>query len=213
MAHVIRRLEEAYEAGDAPVVTFIAETTREPYRVLTSCILSLRTQDQTTVHAAKRLFEIAPDAASLARADVDEIEKAIYPVGFYKTKASQLVAIGKRLVEEFGGRVPDDIDTLLTFKGVGRKTANLVLTAGYGKLAMCVDTHVHRISNRWGYLDTKTPEQTEAVLRAKLPRRYWMRYNEVLVSYGQTVCKPISPKCSECAIEKWCPRIGVERSR
>jgi len=209
----MRRLREEYEKGAAPVVTLIAVGTGDPFQVLTSCILSLRTLDGTTAQAAKRLFAFAGDAHSLARASVKKVERAIYPVGFYRTKAPQLVEIAKRIVTEFDGRVPDDIDTLLQFKGVGRKTANLVVTAGYGKPGICVDTHVHRISNRWRYVQTPTPDKTEMALRAKLPKRYWIRYNDLLVSFGQTICHPQSPKCSRCVIEKWCPKLGVERSR
>jgi endonuclease-3 len=213
MPHVIRRLTAEYEKGEAPVVTLIAVSTGDPFQVLTSCILSLRTQDGTTAKAAGRLFAFAPDAPSLARASVKKVEKAIYPVGFYRTKAPQLVTIAKRIVDEFDGRVPDEIDTLLQFKGVGRKTANLVVTAGYGKPGICVDTHVHRISNRWGYVDTPLPDKTEIALREKLPKRYWLRYNDLLVSFGQTVCNPVSPKCSSCTLADWCPRVGVEKSR
>jgi endonuclease-3 len=213
MAHVLRRLRAEYERAQAPVVAFISVATEDPYRVLAGCILSVRTQDATTAAACGRLFTIAPDVHALATAEVSEVRDAIYPVGFYKTKAPRLVAMAKRIVEEFDGRVPDDIDTLLTFGGVGRKTANLVVTAGYGKPGICVDTHVHRISNRWGYVATKTPEQTERALREKLPRRHWLRYNDLLVSFGQTVCKPISPLCSRCPIEAWCPRVGVGVSR
>jgi endonuclease-3 len=205
MPHVVRRLTEEYEKGHAPIVTFIAASTHDAYHVLAGCILSLRTQDATTAAAAKRLFAFAPDVHALARARVARVRRAIYPVGFYRTKARQLIAMAKRIVREFGGRVPDDIDTLLTFKGVGRKTANLVVTAGYGKPGICVDTHVHRISNRWGYVDTRTPEQTEMELRGKLPRRFWLRYNDLLVAFGQTVCRPIGPRCAECPIEGWCP--------
>ncbi|HYB98290.1 MAG TPA: endonuclease III [Candidatus Limnocylindrales bacterium] len=213
LPQVVRRLRAAYRVSQAPIVTLIAETTREPYRVLASCILSLRTQDATTAKAAERLFAIAPDVGALAAADPDVIAKAIYPVGFYRTKAPRLVEMARRIVEEFGGRVPDDIDTLLTFKGVGRKTANLVVGAGYEKPAICVDTHVHRISNRLGYVKTKTPDKTEMALREKLPPRYWLQYNDLLVSFGQTVCKPTSPLCSTCTLREWCPRIGVTQSR
>lgn len=213
MPLVLRRLRVAYKSSKAPVVTLIAETTHDPYRVLASCILSLRTQDGTTTEASKRLFGLAPGVEELARADVGAVREAIYPVGFYNTKAPQLVAMAKSIVRDFDGRVPDDIDTLLTFKGVGRKTANLVVTAGYGKPGICVDTHVHRISNRWGYVLTKSPEDTEKALRAILPRRYWLEYNDLLVSYGQTLCKPTSPFCSQCTIEGLCPRRGVIRSR
>jgi endonuclease-3 len=213
IAHVVRRLKHAYKQQQAPVVTLIAVATRQPYRVLASCILSLRTQDATTAEASKRLFEIAPDVHALAGAAVKDIERAIYPVGFYRTKAPQLVEMAKRIVSEHGGRVPDDIDTLLEFKGVGRKTANLVVTAGYGKPGICVDTHVHRICNRWAYVATKTPEETERALRAKLPEKYWLEINDLLVSYGQTLCKPTSPMCSRCEISRWCARVGVHRSR
>lgn len=213
MPHVVRRLKTAYEKSEAPVVTLIAIATGDPFQILTSCILSLRTQDATTAKASRRLFAFAGDAPSLARADVKTVERTIYPVGFYRTKAPQLVTMAKQIVEEFDGRVPDDIDTLLRFKGVGRKTANLVVTAGYGKPGICVDTHVHRISNRWGYVETTTPEKTEMALRDKLPGRYWLRFNDLLVSFGQTICNPVSPKCSDCVLAQWCPRIGVERSR
>lgn len=213
MPAVLRHLRAHYAECDAPVVTFIAVTTREPYHVLASCILSLRTQDGTTVKAAERLFAMAPTVQALAEADPAEVEKAIYPVGFYRTKAPQLVAIARRIVDEFGGRVPDDIDTLLTFKGVGRKTANLVVTAGYRKPGICVDTHVHRISNRWGYVATETPEKTEMALRQRLPRRYWLEYNDLLVAFGQTLCRPTSPLCSKCPVGRWCARVGVGRSR
>ncbi len=210
---VLRRLRAAYREARAPVVTLIALTSRDPYRVLASCVLSLRTQDGTTAAAAQRLFRIAPTVDALAKARVADVRKAIYPVGFYNTKAQQLVAMARRIVEEFGGKVPDDIDTLLTFKGIGRKTANLVVTAGYGKPGICVDTHVHRISNRWGYVRTKTPAETEKALRAKLPQRYWIEYNDLLVAFGQTRCKPLSPICSDCPVARWCPRVGVTRSR
>ena len=213
LPHVVKRLREEYGKKDAPIVTLISVTTREPYKVLTSCILSLRTQDQVTAEASKRLFALAPDVRALAACDVKRLEKAIYPVGFYKTKAPQLIEMSRRIVEDHDGRVPDDIDTLLTFKGVGRKTANLVVTMGYGKPGICVDTHVHRITNLWGYVKTTTPEKTETALREKLPRKYWLEINDLLVSYGQTHCRPTSPICSTCTIAKWCARIGVTRSR
>ncbi len=213
MAKVLTRLRAARKTSNAPVTAFVAQMEGDPYRVLASCILSLRTKDETTVPASLRLFEIAPDIHALARASVKKVEKAIYPVGFYRTKAPRLVAMARRIVEEFNGRVPDDIDTLLTIDGVGRKTANLVVTCAYGKPGICVDIHVHRISNRWGYVETKTPEKTEEALRARLPRRYWIEYNDLLVSWGQTVCQPVSPYCSSFDIARWCPRIGVGRSR
>ena len=141
------------------------------------------------------------------------IERAIYPVGFYRTKARVLRDVSRDLVARYGGSVPDDIDALLTLKGVGRKTANLVVTQGFNKPGICVDVHVHRISNRWGYVRTKTPEETEMALRRRLPRRYWIGYNDLLVSFGQNICLPVSPHCSRCPIRAGCPRTGVARSR
>jgi endonuclease-3 len=198
---------------DVPVVTLIAQEKREPYRVLMSTLLSLRTQDQTTAAAAQRLFALADTPQAMVTLDRQTIEQAIYPVGFYRTKAVQILDISQRLLTEFGGRVPDDIDVLTTFHGVGRKTANLVLAEGYGIPAICVDTHVHRISNRWGYVKTKDPLATEMALRQKLPREYWIEYNPMLVALGQYCCKPTSPICSACSLAQFCKRVGVQRSR
>jgi endonuclease-3 len=198
---------------DVPVVTLMAQEKRQPYRVLMSTLLSLRTQDQTTAQAAQRLFALADTPGDMVRLDRQTIERAIYPVGFYRTKAGQILEISRRLIEEFAGRVPDDLDTLTTFHGVGRKTANLVLAEGYGIPAICVDTHVHRISNRWGYIKTKDPLATEMALRKKLPREYWIAYNPMLVALGQHVCKPTSPICSACPVAQYCKRIGVQRQR
>jgi endonuclease-3 len=198
---------------DVPVVTLMAQEKRDPYRVLMSTLLSLRTQDQTTAQAAQRLFALADTPRDMVRLDRQTIERAIYPVGFYRTKAGQILDISLRLIEEFDGRVPDDLDTLTTFHGVGRKTANLVLAEGYGIPAICVDTHVHRISNRWGYIKTKDPLATEMALRQKLPRKYWIAYNPMLVALGQHVCKPTSPICSACPVAQFCKRIGVQRQR
>jgi endonuclease III len=198
---------------DVPVVTLIAQEKRQPYRVLISTLLSLRTQDQTTAKASQRLFALADTPQAMLTLDRQTIERAIYPVGFYRNKAAQILEISQRLLDEFGGRVPDDIDTLTTFHGVGRKTANLVLAEGYGILAICVDTHVHRISNRWGYVKTKDPLATEMALRKKLPREYWIEYNPTLVALGQHLCKPTSPICSTCSVVQWCKRVGVQRSR
>ena len=142
-----------------------------------------------------------------------QIERLIYPVGFYRTKARVILGICRDLLDRLGGRVPDEIDDLLTLKGVGRKTANLVVTMGYGKPGICVDTHVHRISNRLGYVRTRTPEETEMALRAKLPKRYWIGYNDLLVTFGQNVCTPISPRCSTCPVRALCRRVGVRSSR
>jgi endonuclease-3 len=198
---------------DVPVITLNAQDDHDPYRVLISTILSLRTQDQTTAKASKRLFDLADTPQAMVQLDRQTIEQAIYPVGFYRTKALQIVDISQRLLDEFDGMVPDDIETLITFHGVGRKTANLVLSEGYGLPAICVDTHVHRISNRWGYVKTKDPLATEMALRKKLPKDYWIEYNPTLVALGQQVCKPTSPICSACPVAAFCKRIDVKRSR
>jgi endonuclease-3 len=198
---------------DVPVVSLNVQDDHDPYRVLISTILSLRTQDQTTVKAAERLFKLADTPQAMLQQDVQAIEQAIYPVGFYRTKAPQILEISRRILEEFDGRVPDDMETLLTLHGVGRKTANLVLSEGHGIPAICVDTHVHRISNRWGYVKTKDPYETEVALRKKLPKAYWIEYNPSLVALGQYVCRPTSPICSRCPVSAFCKRVGVQRSR
>ncbi len=210
---VMTALREAAPGWSAPVVTQMAALSRDPYHVLIACLLSLRTKDETTGPAARRLFALAETPQTMLTLTKPQIEKAIYPVGFYKTKAQTLLDISRTLVEQYEGRVPDEIDELVKFKGVGRKTANLVVTQGFQKPGICVDTHVHRISNRWGYVETTTPEETEMALRAKLPRPYWIEINELLVAMGQTICHPTSPKCSLCPIEKHCTKIGVVRSR
>lgn len=199
--------------SDLPSVSTIARKKRDPFKILISTVLSLRTKDEVTMDASKRLFAVAATPESLSQTPVRAIEKAIYPVGFYKTKARSIKNIAKRLLKEFEGTVPDTIDELLTFKGVGRKTANLVITLGYGKKGICVDTHVHRVSNRLGLIETSTPEQTEYALMEVLPDKYWIGYNELLVSFGQKVCTPISPHCSSCPLERSCPQIGVEKHR
>jgi endonuclease III len=191
----------------------VAERTHDPFRVLIACILSLRTQDATTGPAADRLFALADTPAAMLRLTAPTIARAIYPVGFYRTKARVIRGICRDLLGRFGGRVPEDIDALLTLDGVGRKTANLVVTMGYGKPGICVDTHVHRISNRLGYVRTRTPGETEMALRARLPRRYWIGYNDLLVSFGQNVCTPLSPRCSICPARALCRRVGVTTSR
>jgi endonuclease-3 len=181
--------------------------------VLIACILSLRTQDTTTGPAAARLFAVASTPAAMLKLPASRIARLIYPVGFYRTKARVILGICRDLLERFQGRVPDTIDELLTLNGVGRKTANLVVTIGFGKPGICVDTHVHRISNRLGYVRTRTPAETEMALRARLPRRFWIGYNDLLVAFGQNVCTPISPKCSSCPVRPLCRRIGVTSHR
>ncbi len=191
----------------------MAERRRNPFHVLIACLLSLRTKDETTGPAAARLFALADTPETMRRLTPRRIESAIFPVGFYRTKARVVLGVCRDLLERFAGTVPHTIDELLTLKGVGRKTANLVVTQAYNKPGICVDIHVHRISNRWGYVRTKTPEKTEMALRARLPRRYWIGYNDLLVSFGQNICLPVSPKCSLCPVADLCPRIGVTRSR
>jgi endonuclease-3 len=181
--------------------------------VLVACLLSLRTQDTTTAPAAARLFALADTPAAMRRLTTRQIERAIYPVGFYRTKARVILDLCGDLLERFDGRVPADLDALLTLKGVGRKTANLVVTLGFNAPGICVDTHVHRISNRLGYVRTRTPDETEMALRAKLPRRYWIGYNDLLVTFGQNVCAPVSPKCSACPVRALCRRVGVTTAR
>ena len=210
---VMAILADAVKKWQSPAVTLVSQREGDPFKVLISCILSLRTQDRTTAAASERLFALAADPASLALLPVESIEKAIYPVGFYRVKAVQIRDICRTLLEKHAGRVPDDLDELLTFKGVGRKTANLVITLGYGKAGICVDTHVHRICNRWGYVRTRTPEQTEFALRGKLPHRYWLVINDLLVTFGQNLCMPISPFCSTCPLAGFCERNGVGKHR
>jgi len=210
---VIRILRREKPRWQTPIVTLMAETYENPFRVLISCILSLRTQDSTTAKASHRLFAEADTPESMLKVPAKKIEKLIYPVGFYKTKAKNILDICRVLIDQYRGQVPDEIDELLKLNGVGRKTANLVVTLGYHKPGICVDTHVHRISNRWGYVTTATPEKTELALRAKLPRQYWIEYNDLLVSFGQQLCRPISPLCSRCPVKKYCRQIGVTARR
>jgi endonuclease III len=206
-------LAEAVKAWVTPAVTIVATRDHNPFKVLVSCILSLRTRDQTTAEASERLFALADTPAGLARLSAAEIEAAIYPVGFYRNKALQLREISRQLVEHHGGRVPDHMEGLLAFNGVGRKTANLVLTLGYGLPGICVDIHVHRICNRWGYLRTKNPAETESVLRGKLPPEYWIPINDLLVCFGQNQCTPVSPRCNGCPLFQLCDRVGVDKFR
>ena len=210
---VLRILRKAAPGWDAPVLTLMAAERRDPFLTLIGCILSLRTKDQTTALAAPRLFARAATPAAMLNVAGDEIARLIYPVGFYRTKAQAIREICRDLIEKFGGQVPATIDELLQLKGVGRKTANLVVTQAFGKPGICVDTHVHRISNRWGLVRAPTPEKTEAALREVLPRRYWIEYNSLLVAFGQTLCQPVSPFCSRCPVAHLCPQIGVARSR
>jgi endonuclease-3 len=209
----VRILRREAPKWQTPVVTLIAEASDNPFKVLISCILSLRTQDRTTAQASRRLFALADSPETMVQLTAKKIEHVIFPVGFYRTKAKTILEICRNLNEKYSGRVPDEIDELIKFKGVGRKTANLVVTLGYNKPGICVDTHVHRISNRWGYVKTATPEKTEVALRQKLPKQYWIEYNDLLVSFGQHLCRPISPLCSQCPVAKYCSQIGVTVKR
>lgn len=209
----VARLTAAYAHWQAPIITFIANRGATPFEVLVSTILSLRTKDEVTSAAAARLFEAARTPEEILALGEKKVAGLIYPVGFYPTKAKRLQEISRIIIDTYDGKVPDTIDELLKLPGVGRKTANLVLVEGYHKPAICVDTHVHRISNRIGYVETKNPEQTEMALRKKLPARHWIRYNELLVAFGQVICRPVSPHCSRCPVEEMCPRIGVSKFR
>ncbi len=206
-------LKKQVKALQLPWLDEMTATERDPFQILISCILSLRTQDKTTGEASQRLFQLARTPEEMRRLSVEKIEKSIYPVGFYRVKARTIKEISREIVENYGGRVPDDIETLMLLKGVGRKTANLVVTLGYNKPGICVDTHVHRITNRWGLVKTKTPQQTEFALREILPTRYWKTLNGILVAFGQGICRPISPLCSQCSVRPVCGRAGVTHSR
>ena len=184
----------------------LMDSFKDPYLVLIACILSLRTNDKTTYPATLRMLELGKKPEDFAKCDVELLSKAIYPVGFYANKAKQIVELSKVLVEKYNSKVPDEIDELIKFNGVGRKTANLVLSEGFKKPAICVDVHVHRIFNRLGLIKTKTPEETEFTLREHLPIKYWIDINSLLVTHGQNVCKPIKPLCQECPISDFCAK-------
>jgi endonuclease-3 len=197
----------------APIVGTFATGENAAFKVLVSTLLSLRTKDAVTEQASLRLFELAETPKAMLALPVQKIEKTIYPVGFYRTKARTLHDVSDALIRRFDGKVPDDLEALLTLKGVGRKTANLVITEAYKKHGICVDTHVHRISNRWGLVKTRTPDETEAALRKALPKKYWIGFNDALVIYGQNVCVPVSPFCSSCKLSTLCPKRGVKTRR
>jgi len=211
--NIIKILKKELAVGTMPIVSHLAEDQRDPFVILISTLLSLRTKDEVTEVATYRLFELASSPEEMLKVPLDKIAKTIYPVGFYRVKASNIHHTCRELIERFGSKVPDNIDDLLTIKGVGRKTANLVVSLAYGKDAICVDTHVHRISNRLGYVKTKTPDETEFALRKKLPRRHWIIYNTIMVAFGRKTCKPVSPLCSQCPVNRYCDRINVTLSR
>lgn len=205
---IVRLLKEAKQKKSDFVN--LMDTFNDPYLVLISCILSLRTNDRTTYPATLRMLELAKTPDEMKKVNVDDLAKAIYPVGFYENKAKQIIELSRQIDEELGGKVPDEIDELIKFNGVGRKTANLVLSRGFNKPAICVDVHVHRIFNRIGYIKTKNPEETEFALRKKLPKKYWIDINTLMVTHGQNVCKPMKPLCQECPISNYCQKNGVK---
>lgn len=211
--YVLKILEKSYYNSKAPSVTLIAESTINPFNILLSTLISLRTKDEVTLQASKKLFNKVSSFNDIINIHLKELEKIIYPAGFYKTKAKRIKSIAKIIIDEYNGKIPDTIDELLKLPGVGRKTANLVISLGFNKPGLCVDTHVHRITNRFGWVSTKTPEKTEFMLRKILPQKYWRKINDYLVSYGQTICKPISPFCSRCKLNDICPKINVTRTR
>lgn len=207
----IEKIIKTLKAANQPQSDFVKlmDTFHEKqygaYLVLISCILSLRTNDKTTYPATLRMLELGKTPEEISKADVKELEKAIFPVGFYKNKAEQIIELSKILVEQYNSQVPNSIEELVKFKGVGRKTANLVIARGFNKPAICVDVHVHRIFNRLGYIKTKTPDESEIELRKKLPEKFWIDINTLLVTHGQNVCKPIKPLCGICPIKTLCP--------
>jgi len=211
--NVIKILKKELAVGTMPIVSHLAENQRDPFVILISTLLSLRTKDEVTEVASERLFALASTPAEMLRAPVEKIAKTIFPVGFYNVKARTIHSVCRDLIKRFNSQVPDDLDELLSIKGVGRKTANLVVSLAYGKDGICVDIHVHRISNRLGYLRTKTPDETEFVLRAKLPHQHWIIYNTIMVAFGRKTCRPVSPLCSKCPVFKYCDRVGVGLSR
>ena len=213
VADVIHLLEKELNAWELPIVSALSEGKESPFLILISTVLSSRTKDEVTAKATEKLASMAASVEDMLKLSEEEIAQAIYPVGFYRTKARTILQICRDLVDRFDSNVPDTIDQLLTLKGVGRKTANLVLALAFNKEGLCVDTHVHRISNRLGYVRTKTPKETEFALRNKLPREYWVEYNTLMVAFGRHICVPVSPFCSRCPVAHYCKRVNVTRSR
>ena len=212
ISEVLAKVRKAVRHCQIPSVTVISQK-KDPFAVLVSCIISLRTRDDVTYPASDRLLKLAKTPAQLIKLSNTKLEQAIYPAAFFRNKSQSLKKLCKDLIDNYEGRVPDKLDELLKLKGVGRKTANLTLILGHNKLGICVDIHVHRISNRWGYVKTKSPDETEMELRNKLPKCYWKGYNNLLVKFGQNICKPVSPFCGSCAIAEICPKIDVSKYR
>jgi endonuclease-3 len=213
IADIVQILERELGDWELPIVTSLAEENRGPFPILISTVLSSRTKDEVTAQATGKLMAMAATPEDMVKLSEEKIIQAIYPVGFYRNKAKAVLHICRDLIDRFDSRVPDTIDQLLTLKGVGRKTANLVVTLAFNKEGLCVDTHVHRISNRLGYVRTKNPEETEYALRNKLPKKYWSRYNTLMVAFGRHICFPVSPFCSRCPVAGYCDRVNVTRSR
>ncbi|MGB5056261.1 MAG: endonuclease III [Nitrospirales bacterium] len=209
----LRLVKKAIRPFPAPILSHLAEQGSDPFEILIACVLSLRTRDQVTAEASKRLFAISSAPFSMAKMQVEKIEKAIFPVAFFRVKAKQIKVLSQKICKDFHGKAPDTIGDLLSLPGVGRKTANLVVTLAYKMPGICVDTHVHRICNRWGYVFTTNPEGTEQALRGKLPRKWWIPLNGMLVPFGQNICTPISPWCSVCTLSQYCPKNGVLSKR
>ena len=212
---MIKNIVESLIKAKEPKSDFVKlmDSFKNPYLVLIACILSLRTNDRTTYPATLRMLELAKTPEQMMKVDEETLAKAIYPVGFYKNKAGQIIELSKLIVEKYDGKIPDSIDELCKFRGVGRKTANLVMSLGFCEPAICVDVHVHRIFNRLGYIKTSTPEETEFALREKLPIEYWIPINTLLVTHGQNVCKPINPKCEICPISQYCDKLIASKPR
>ena len=211
---VLRILRREVKKWKVPAVGVVADRAVDrPFETLVSTVLSLRTKDAVTESASRRLLAQAPTPEAISTLTSHEIEALIYPVGFYRTKARHLRAICRIILEKHQGKVPRTLKELLELPGVGRKTANLVVTVGYGDYGICVDTHVHRISNLWGYVSTKTPEESEFALRQKLPLKHWKTFNDILVTFGQNICVPVSPWCSKCPVAAYCEKIQLKRSR
>ena len=211
---VLNILEKEFPKWNAPVVSLMAKRERRtPFQILISTVISLRTKDQVTAEASERLFNIADNPYDMMKLTEEEIAKAIYPAGFYRNKAKTIKSISRIIVEKYGGNVPDSLKDLLKLPGVGRKTANLVLALSFNKPAICVDIHVHRITNRLGFVKTKTPEETERKLMEKVPPEHWNKINDLLVAFGQTICRPVSPLCSKCPVEAYCEKAGVSKHR
>ena len=203
----------SFEGRILPSVSMIASRHQDPYCVLISTLISLRTKDEVTLKASENLFKKADNPNAMVLLSAAEIESLIYPAGFYKRKALQILEISKILIEQYQGKVPNDVDSLLALPGVGIKTANLTLNLGFAIDAICVDCHVHQIANRLGWINTKSPEESEKALQQVLPKRFWIPLNELLVSYGQVICTSVSPKCSMCPEAENCPKNGVSKSR